>query len=149
MVTTPPYRCAKEPVSGSVQPTFFSGMSQINLEPDTGSYNATISAISRGNCLQHVSPLLDEMQSRSLEPDSHSFTAGVRACEATCQWERVLELLSELRKSGKLTTETRNEAIRVFEASDQKALALELFSDMPERETEPTASDGATVVCEA
>jgi len=44
--------------------------------------------------------LLSEMKARGLQPDVISYNAAISACEKGLQWEKTLELLSEMNSRG-------------------------------------------------
>jgi pentatricopeptide repeat protein len=87
------------------------------------------------------------MRERGIEPEVITYNAAMTACGKASQWERALELLSEMRERGlEPDMITYSVAISACEKGSQKERALELLSEMRERGLEPNIATYTAVM---
>jgi pentatricopeptide repeat protein len=91
------------------------------------------------------------MQECGVESDVITYSSIISACEKSSQWERALELLSEMRERGiEPNVITYSAAISACEKGSKWERALELLSEMRQRGLEPNAIsfNAAITACE-
>ncbi|CAE8619200.1 unnamed protein product [Polarella glacialis] len=126
-------------------------MPEAMVVPNQITYNAAISAGSKGGQWQLALTLLSLMPDRGLLPDEITYSASISACSKGAQWQMAVNLLNLMPEARLVPNATPyNAALSACEKGGQWQLGLNLLSRMPEARVVPdeTTYSVAISMCE-